>query len=112
MIYTVDMRQQPPIDFAPASLAAEVEQNIRTILSTPAGSAPLARGIGISLDTIDEPMPVAQARLTGQVMAAILAQEPRAAVHDITFYADSESAQSGRLVPVVRYTLKEEEGET
>ncbi|GKS14797.1 hypothetical protein YDYSY3_57970 [Paenibacillus chitinolyticus] len=110
MIYTVDMRQQVPIDFAPASLAAEVKQNIRTILSTPARSAPLARDIGIPIDIIDEPLPVAQARLTGQVMAAILAQEPRAAVQDITFHEDSGSAISGRLVPVVRYTLKE--GET
>ncbi|WP_217562801.1 GPW/gp25 family protein [Paenibacillus sp. GbtcB18] len=110
MIYTVDMRQQVPIDFAPASLAAEVEQNIRTILSTPAGAAPLSRDIGIPLNIIDEPLPVAQARLTGQVMAAILTQEPRASVQDITFHTDFESAASGRLVPVVRYTLKEEEG--
>ncbi|WP_068775783.1 GPW/gp25 family protein [Paenibacillus sp. FJAT-26967] len=103
MIFTVDMWQEPPINFAP-TLAEEVEQNIRTILSTPAGSAPFARDIGIPTEVLDEPIPIAKARLTGLIISSLTVQEPRTQIEEVTFFED---ASAGRLVPVIRYTIKE-----
>ncbi|EJW19137.1 lysozyme [Paenibacillus alvei] len=105
MIYSVDMRQQFAIDFAPADLIAEVSQNIRTILSTYAGSAPLARSIGLNQDIMDEPGPILKARLTGEIMAAVLEQEPRAIVTEVEIFEDPAS---GRMEPLVKFVLAEE----
>ncbi|WP_256123980.1 GPW/gp25 family protein [Paenibacillus chitinolyticus] len=105
--YTVDMREPGGFYFGPMSEAEEVIQNLRTILSLPAGSAPFARSMGIPFEELDEPMPVAKARMGGSVMTAILEQEPRALVEEIRFYEDETSGSAGRLIPVVRFRLRE-----
>lgn len=105
MIYSVDMRQQSAIDFAPADLVAEVSQNIRTILSTYGGSVPLARNIGVNREILDEPIQLVKARLSNEIAAAVLEQEPRAAVTEVTILED---AASGRLDPLVKFVLAEE----
>ena len=44
------------VDFNPASVVAEVLQNVRTILSTRKGSVPLDRDFGISWEYLDRPI--------------------------------------------------------
>ncbi|MEC0171175.1 GPW/gp25 family protein [Paenibacillus graminis] len=105
--YTVDMTQPSTINFAPASTAAEVAQNIRTILSTPLGSSPLSRNIGLDYSIVDDPYPIAEARLTAEIYAAIATQEPRAVVTEVSFNGDLSDVLTGRLRAVVRYSLAE-----
>jgi phage baseplate assembly protein W len=94
------------INFSPSPVE-EVVQNIRTILSTLRGTVPLNRGFGIDLSLIDEPTPIAKARLTSIVISAVKLHEPRAVVKAISF---KEELNAGRLVPVVHIDLAGEEG--
>jgi len=111
-IYSVDMNEPKEIDFAPVTLAAEVAQNIRTILSTPLGTVPLARHIGLNYEAIDEPAQVAQARLIGDVMTAIQEQEPRATITEVLFPGGASDSLAGRLSVIVRFVLTDQiEGE-
>ncbi|OMD00052.1 GPW/gp25 family protein [Paenibacillus sp. FSL R5-0636] len=105
--YTVDMTQPSNIIFAPKDLAEEVSQNIRTILSTAIGSAPLARDIGIDYSIVDEPYQIAEARLTGEIHTAIADQEPRAQIIEVSFNGTITDALTGRIAAIVRYTLAE-----
>ncbi|KWX78668.1 lysozyme [Paenibacillus riograndensis] len=109
MIYTVDMTQPTHINFTPETVEEEVSQNIRTILTTPRGSAPLARGIGLDYTIIDEPASIAESRLIAEVITAITEQEPRASVSEISFKDDIKDSLNGCLAVVVKYTLVEEE---
>ncbi|MFP4976394.1 GPW/gp25 family protein [Paenibacillus sp. CN-4] len=109
MIYTVDTQIQTPVMFNPPTLADEVAQNIRTILSTPIGTAALARSIGLNYEAIDEPQQISEALLTAEVYTAIAEQEPRARVVDVSFGGTMKDAVTGRLLAVVRYTLEGEE---
>lgn len=110
MIYTLDMSEKEWVDFAPSSTAAEVSQNIRTIIGTYLVSSPGARGIGTDYSgVLDTSIPVLKARLGGIITAAIMEQEPRARIISIEFVeSEEESAMLGRLVPVIKYTLAEE----
>lgn len=93
------------IDFAPASETAEILQNVKTIISTPKYSTPLNRDFGLSATMLDEPLPVAQARLTAEIIAAVRLWEPRAAVTQVTYEGD---AKEGVLRPKVRVRLVEQ----
>lgn len=83
------------VNFAPATELEEVVQNLRTILSTAVGTVPLDRDFGVPVDLIDQPMPVAQAKLTAQIVKAVHKYEPRATVKRVTYTGDAD----GRLVP-------------
>ncbi|WP_405104546.1 GPW/gp25 family protein [Paenibacillus sp. FSL K6-1217] len=109
MMYTVDMTQPTLIDFHPATVEEEVAQNIKMILATPLGSAPLARGIGLDYSIIDEPAYIAESRLTAAIITAITEQEPRAIVADVSFHKDIEEQLTGSLAVVLKYSLAEEE---
>lgn len=106
--YILDIAQQTAVNFSPATVAEEVGQNIRTILTTPYGSSPLARNIGLDYNLLDDPAPIVEARLVGEIMTAIAAQEPRAVVDEVSFGNGLTDALSGRLAAVVRYHLSGE----
>lgn len=108
--YTVDMTKPSTINFSPATEAEEIEQNIRTILSTPLGSVPMARDIGVDYSALDEPPDIAEARMTSAAVTAINEQEPRVQVTEVTFSASAEESLWGRMRPVVKYVLKEADG--
>jgi len=93
------------INFAPASTAEEVIQNVRTILTTTVYSVPLDRNFGINPDMLDLPMPAAQARLTAEIVAAVEKFEPRAAVTEVAFAGDGAD---GILQPSIQLRIKEE----
>ncbi|MEK8216429.1 lysozyme [Paenibacillus sp. FSL L8-0463] len=108
MIYTVDTTQQSNIDFAPETIAEEIAQNVRTILMTPQGSAPLARSIGLDYGIVDEPYSFAKTRIISEIMSAVAEQEPRAQITEIFFKDDLIDALTGRILAVVQYSLNEE----
>ncbi|WP_342563189.1 GPW/gp25 family protein [Paenibacillus sp. FSL R7-0345] len=108
MIFILDMTQPSVINFAPATIAEEVEQNIRTILTTPLGSTPLARSIGLDFGSLDTPYPFRKTRMMSEIISAVTEQEPRAQLTEITFKEGLPDALAGHLRAVIKYILKEE----
>lgn len=87
------------VDFFPATMEAEVIQNVRTILRTRKGSVPLDRKKGLDWNFMDKPLPVAQAALSTDVIQQVNKYEPRAKVLRVGF--DESQADDGRLIPRV-----------
>jgi len=107
--YTVDFSQATPINFSPQSISEEIAQNIRMIVTTIQGTAPLARQVGMMADDLDDPIQIVKARLSGSIISVILEQEPRALITEVLFTETAEeSAVWGRLVPVIRFRLNDE----
>lgn len=91
------------VSFAPETEAEEVLQNVRTILTTYRGTVPLDRGLGISADYLDQPIPLAEATMSSELMTAIRQYEPRARIAGITFTGDD----NGALMPRIEVTLND-----
>ncbi len=104
MTYDVFATPQTGIDFAPATEAAEILQNVRTIITTTQYSVPLDRDFGINADMLDLPMNVAQARLQSEIITAIKKYEPRVEITAISFTGTAD----GVLVPKVQVKIKDE----
>lgn len=102
MIYDVLAQQMQGIDFAPTSEAAEILQNIRTIITTTKYSVPLDRDFGINAEMLDAPINVAQARLQSEMITAIKKYEPRVEITSISFTGPDD----GVLVPKVQVRIK------
>lgn len=90
------------ISFAPKTKFEEILQNVRSILTTPKYSIPLNREFGLSVTMLDNPLPAAQARLTGEIIAAIHKWEPRVRVTQVSYKGD---AIDGIIKPVVRVKI-------
>ena len=89
-----------------ASGPMEIAQNVRIIVTTIAGEAPLERDLGLSADPMDQPLhPLrAMALIRSEIPAAVARWEPRARVSEIRFEESSaDESMSGRLVPLVRF---------
>lgn len=84
----------------PESLEEEIAQNIAFILSTPKGSVPMMRDLGI--DTLDDPTPQARAKLRVEIYRQIERYESRAKVKEIEFEEDEE----GKLRPRVIWEIR------
>jgi len=95
------------IDFG-ASGMDEIIQNVRTIITTIAGTVPLARDFGVDGTVIDGPLEYAQARLTASVVNAIQTYEPRVEVISVSY---ETGHQDGCLVPTVLIRVRGEEDE-
>lgn len=104
MIYDVLAQPSNAVDFAPASEAAEILQNLRTIITTTKYSVPLDRDFGIEADMLDKPMNVAQAQLQSEIIMAIKTYEPRVTVTGITF----SGTEDGVLIPKVQVMINGE----
>ncbi|MDO5786189.1 MAG: hypothetical protein Q4P09_00515 [Phascolarctobacterium sp.] len=104
MTYDVLTINTGGINFAPATEAEEILQNVRTIISTPKFSVPLDREFGIDCSVLDRPMPVAQAQLASDIITAIKDYEPRAYVSGITY----EATIDGNLRPKVQVTIEDD----
>lgn len=102
MAYSVSNKQKNAIDFAPATVAEEVLQNVRTIITTVQGSVPLDRAFGIDGEVVDLPINVAKAKLTNEIFRAIRRYEPRVEVTKIAFSGE----ETGRLLPEVTVEIK------
>jgi len=84
------------INFA-ATGADEVIQNVKTIITTPAGTVPFDRNFGIDWSLLDLPIREARAKLTVEYIEKIKKYESRASVKNISFEANGQ----GQLMPRV-----------
>ncbi|MGI6436416.1 MAG: hypothetical protein ACOX0F_13905 [Syntrophomonadaceae bacterium] len=100
------LAQTLEIDFAPKNELAEILQNVRTIISTPKYSVPLNRRIGLSMLWLDDPLPVAQAKLTAEIISELPQWEPRVRVTQVTYIQDGIN---GVLMPKVRVRIANEQ---
>ena len=89
------------VNFAPTTLQEEVVQNVKTLLTTMKYTVPLDRNFGIMANAVDEPMPVAMAKLSSDIIDAINQYEPRCRVTQIFFDGDID----GKLIPRVRIEI-------
>ena len=95
MTYEINGGETPPINFAPATIAEEVMQNVRMIISTVKYSVPMDREFGIDGAVVDRPINTAKAHLTNEIFRAVRRYEPRAAIVSIDMDGDAH----GRLTP-------------
>lgn len=101
MEYTVTGTAQP-FDLG-AGGADEILQNVRVILTTVAGTVPMNRAFGLDMSSVDEPVELAQARMTPVIIEAVRQFEPRAEVVKVSY----EQTEAGTLVPRVELRLRE-----
>lgn len=104
MTYDVLAMPVQGIDFAPTSEAAEILQNIRTIITTTKYSVSLDRDFGINADMLDLPINVAQAKLQSEMITAIKKYEPRVEITSISFTGTDD----GVLAPKVQVRIKDD----
>lgn len=103
MPYTVTAGDLSKIILNETDTTAAVLQNIKIILTTRRGSVPLYRDFGIPMDFLDQPMPLAKAKMIAAVREAVENWEPRAKVLSMTFQEDV--SQPGRLVPTLEVEI-------
>ncbi len=96
-----------PINIGATGLE-EIFQNVRIILGTVRGTVPLDRPFGVSDTVLDEPLPEAVARLSGEIVGEVEKQEPRVKVISVHFLPDADGAVDGRLYPVVEIEVKDQ----
>ena len=75
-----------PISFAPGTVAAEVLQNVRTILATRKGTVPLDRDFGLEWEHVDKPIHIA-------------------VIDKIEFGEQAEDAMDGLLNPIITLSI-------
>ena len=103
MTYEINGGEMPPLNLAPVTLAEEVLQNVRMIISTVKYSVPMDREFGIDGAVIDRPVNVAKAHLSNEIFRAVRRYEPRAVIESIDFDGD----ESGRLTPKIKVQINE-----
>ena len=86
------------INFAPATVAEEILQNIKCILSTVKFSVPLDRDFGIDISCLDLPLPVAQNMLTLEVVQKVELYEPRVKVDEVTLSLTGDGQVTAKVV--------------
>lgn len=87
----------------------EILQNVRTIISTLRGQVPLDRSFARTGQALDRPTNKAIAAEVSELFRAIARHEPRVKVLKINFKAGDDPAMQGRLQPVVRLRILEED---
>ena len=103
MTYEINGGETPPINFAPATIAEEVMQNVRMIISTVKYSVPMDREFGIDGAVVDRPINIAKAHLSNEIFRAVRRYEPRAVIESIEFNGD----ESGQLTPKIKVQINE-----
>lgn len=103
MTYEISGGETPPLNLATATLAEEVLQNVRMIISTVKYSVPMDREFGIDGAVVDRPINIAKARITNEIFRAVRRYEPRAVIESIDFDGD----ESGQLTPKIKVQINE-----
>ena len=91
------------VSFAPGNELEEILQNVRTILTTMKGSAPLDRDFGLDGSVLDRPVNALRAVLTTNIIEAVEQYEPRVKVTQVSF---SGNADEGVVIPTVRVVIR------
>lgn len=99
-IVQINLVRPQIVNFAPATVAEEVGQNIYNLLATEKYTVPLNRNFGLSATFIDQPINLVQAQIRAEILEAIAQYEPRFTVQEINF--EKSEYKEGKLVPVVR----------
>lgn len=107
MTYTISAADTVPLRLSERGETASVLQNIRVLLATRQGSAPLYRQFGLPQRFLDKPMSLARPLLYLEVKEAVEEWEPRAEVVGVSLEADSE--RPGRLIPIVEVKIRGED---
>jgi len=76
----------------------ETLQNVQSLAATAQGSQPMARELGMPIELLDGPLPIAEARVAAALNTQIGLYVPNATVASITVDADAD----GHLTPTVR----------
>lgn len=103
MTYEINGGEMPPLNLAPVTLAEEVMQNVRMIISTIKYSVPMDREFGIDGAVVDRPINIAKAHLSNEIFRAVRRYEPRAVIESIEFNGD----ESGQLTPKIKVQINE-----
>lgn len=103
MTYEINGGEIAQINFIPATLAEEVLQNVRMIISTVKYSVPMDREFGIDGAAVDRPINIAKAHLTNEIFRAVRRYESRAVIESIDFDGD----ESGQLSPTIKVRVSE-----
>lgn len=80
-------------NFSPSDINQEILQNVKAIITTLRGNVPMDRAFGINPAVVDEPINIARARLSSEIVKAVKEFEPRADIRSINFSGDFENAQ-------------------
>jgi phage baseplate assembly protein W len=84
-----------------------IVQQVKIVCATRVGSLPLDRAFGIKADATDMPLPVAKAKASAAVIQGIETYVPGVNVLSVSWKADADQAQAGKLIPVVRIKINE-----
>ena len=76
----------------------EVIRNLNIIYTTLQGTVPFDRNFGIDPDILDEPIDIAKAKLTVEIINQTQKYEERASVNEVSFDIDTEN---GKITPKV-----------
>lgn len=105
MRLVIDMNQTVGIQVGATGLS-QLEQEIRTVLSTRKGSVPLDRKFGLSWDYIDLPITEALPYIVAEIGQQLEKFVPRIRVRDISF--SSDKPVDGQLKPIVTVEIRQE----
>ena len=98
MVMTVTGKPLTEINLMPGSETEEITQNIRTIVTTELGTAPMCRDIGVSGEAMHRKSNVAKVLLTRDTFTAMQDQEERACLMSVRF---EETDKPEQLMPVM-----------
>lgn len=85
-------------DISITGTTEDIAENLKTIFTTPQGTVPWDRNFGIDTNILDEPVSIAQGKLTVEFIRKAQLYEPRIKVKEVTFQTNDNS----NLVPKVR----------
>lgn len=103
MIYQLNLTQQQTTwEIVPSSGVSEILQNVKMILLTVKGTAPLDRNFGLPFDILDIPIN-RPAQITAAVAKALSIYEPRAKLKKLTF----SGSVDGKLIPKITIEIRE-----
>jgi phage baseplate assembly protein W len=93
------------VNFAPNPVE-EVLQNVKYILITHIWSVPLRRQFFIDLSFVDQPLPIAKAMYTAEIIEKVHFYEPRAEIVEvISVEREPGDLAKGRLSPTVKVSV-------
>ena len=76
----------------------QIKTNLKNLYATKAGTQPMDREFGLSIDFVGDPIPVAKSKFTLEVVRKTATYEPRVKVTEVTYEEDGEN---GILIPSI-----------
>lgn len=101
MVKTIDGKLET-VEIMPETTEDEIVQNLKTIVSTTLGEAPMCRDVGVSSESKHRSQNVAEVLLTRDIYTAIREQETRADLRNVE-YKDME--EWGVIAPVLEVEM-------